>query len=204
MTKKIFFLTFFALIFIIIVFYLFNSIYSNNECGWVNVEKDLIYGSEPDRYNYWLCYASSGWADKEQFEFKVLNDKYGIPGNPNTHGYINNEIAIWVSQDIPSHPKYFLIISLYKNTKTKGLRMAASLEWKASDVACGNPRVEMDIPMKEFNSIVDKWLSSENIQLLIDAAEAANWRPIKADESFTEKPRIKVTYLSQKDQRGHS
>ena len=68
-------------IFVLLLIPAFNFILSYRECGYFDVEKDLINGTNLNRYEYWTCYASAGWADKEQIEFKLLNDKYGNPGN---------------------------------------------------------------------------------------------------------------------------
>ncbi len=181
-------------IFVLLSIPAFNFILFYRECGHFDVEKDLINGTNPNRYEYWTCYANSGWADTEQIEFKLLYDKYGAFGKSGTHGFWNDEVAIWVSQDIPQFPNYFIRISLYKNVVTKKLRMMAALEWRDEGVASGNPEVEMDIPMSEFDNILNNWLSTKNIKRLIRSAEGANWQPVKFEESNKLRPPIKVKY----------
>ncbi len=178
--------------------YIYNYKTFTDVCGNYDVEKDLINGSSIDRYEYWLCYASSGWADAEQKEFKLLNDKYGTPGNPCTHGFYKDEIAIFVKQDIPAHPKYYIGISLYKNVINQKLHMVAELRWKPkiSDLPgySGIPQVLMEIPIEEFDNILENWLYSKNIGNMIKAAEKSSWKPLKIGGPYEEQPAILVDY----------
>ena len=161
------------------------------EYGDIDVEKDLITGKDLDRYMYWCKFAWDGWATKEQNEFKLFIDRYGLSG---VYCYKDDEIGISVSEDIKKYDNYSVNIILYKNVVTGALRMLADLQWRDDAIAWGNPKVEMDIPISEFNDIFMKWISNKNLTSLVNAAENVQWRPIKSGQSYMAKPTIKVRY----------
>jgi len=159
--------------------------------GHIDVNRDLINGKDPERYKYWCHFAFNGWAEKEQAEFKMIIDKYGMD---RAHCYNNDEIGISVSRAIPQDERYSVRISLFKNVITGKLRIVAQLAWQDYNLEAGNPAVEMDIPITEYNKILRNWLSRKNMELLVNAAEDANWEPIKMGKSYTQKPVVKVQY----------
>jgi len=175
----------------------FEIYLSQNDCGFfISTEKDLINGTDPSRYEYWTCYASAGWADAEQKEFKLLNDKYGIPGNPQTHGFNNGEIAIWVKKIIPEFPQYEIWISIYKDISTKNIRIEAQLAWSDKEVVpYGIPEIKMNIPLSEFNNIMQSWLSHANINKLVNEAKKQNWKTVDWGKPYMPEPDIFVEYM---------
>lgn len=66
----------------------------------------VLYALYGYRYKLWHFAASSSWSDFEQREFKLLNDKYGKPGNPKTittkGSFFINELGVWVSRPVQS------------------------------------------------------------------------------------------------------
>lgn len=169
----------------------YMDISNHLEYGHIDVEKDLITGKDPDRYKYWCKFAWDGWAIKEQGEFKLLIEKYGLSG---IFCYIDNEIGISVSQDIVDNDKYEIQINLYKNIMTGTLRMLANMQSRDDNIAWANPIVAMEIPISEFNDIFTNGVSNKNITLLVNAAENAQWKFNKSGQSCRVKPAIKVRY----------
>ncbi len=174
---------------------LYKDIENHLKYGHIDVNRDLINGEKPERYQYWCDFAARGWAEKEQAEFKMLIEKYGMDG---THCYNNDEIGISVSRAIPQDKKYSVRISLFKNVMTGKLRMVAQLAWQDHHIVAGNPAVEMDIPITEFNKILRNGLSRKNIDLLVKTAEAAKWEPVGIGRKVTLKPAIKVPFSKTK------
>lgn len=149
------------------------------------------------KYSFWTNLAATGWADKEQLEFKLLNDKYGkYPGNPMTISLFKNEIGIWVSRVVENTPKFSVGLELYKNIKTNKLRMQAIILNSDDLFDKGVPEISMEIPFTEFDKILHNWIDNVNLSNFIMAAKQEKWKSTNEDTTIHlfQIPKVTVKY----------
>jgi hypothetical protein len=144
-------------------------------------------------YKYWNGGSALGWPDKEQPEFKQLNDRYGNPGNYATHGLSNDEIGVWVVRPLYD-TSCSIKLSLFKNIKTKTVRMQAKLSGKTDPLNDGDPCVIMHIPDEHIQETIANWLSKSQLDKFSITKESGVWKPIKYGISYTPQPPIVLLY----------
>jgi len=144
----------------------------------MTLEQELAHDLISMPHNkFFLKHASHGVADNEASEFKTLNDRFGMPGNPNaTAG--PDHVGVWVLY--PINNQLLLELSVIKNAQSKALSFKARLCTKSELVICdyGNRQITMDIPLSELQSIVSHGVSPNVVALFLNAAHDINWQPI--------------------------
>jgi hypothetical protein len=131
------------------------------------------------KYSLWVQQASGGWADKEQSEFKLVNDRFGIPGNPALIPYDGNELGIWVKLPHVEEKKYLALVVI-KNVRTGEVR---SLVRVMTDIGLGGSHfgsvnIEFEIPRFVIQKIVaNGGLEEKQAQLIFAVAKDNHWSP---------------------------
>ncbi len=126
--------------------------------------------------------AACGVADKEAVEFKMLNDRYGKPGNP-CITYGDNTVGVWVLHPLTNSTRYVQLV-LEKDLIFSNIHFYAQYCSKIPSYGLpdkGNPNITMTLPRSMLDDIVCSGVPIEIQRRFEKVAIDNNWQPVSTN-----------------------
>jgi hypothetical protein len=154
----------------------------------------LYLGGIEFRYKYFHYYVHHRLFFLLDREFKDLLHKYS---RDNKFSSFETKTSRGILVTYPlRNENYKIQFRLEKDLLTNNFHFRAEIASPSekSHYDTGNPQIYMQIPMEYFNQVIERGLTDNQIEKMLDTAQKVNWEPEGLDKPLKLKPPIVLKF----------